>query len=355
MQMFTADGRAILDPAGFTRANANYGEVEEDDWMRYSRRERGGDLSVDVVLEGVAMVDEDQMWRCWPTIKGFSLAAKRWGEFFVSQSQEVEYRTGAFHTLVLDAEKKEMIVAAVDNTTSRSAFTDVVKGKGGGCVFLLHGPPGVGKTLTAEATAEYLKRPLYTLTSGELGTSPTELEANLAKALDLAAAWDAVLLIDECDIFLQARNTEDVTRNAMVGIFLRLLEYHTGVLFLTTNRVDVFDSAVYSRISVALEYKPLSTENRKAVWLSLLCAAQVKPDQINVGALAEIPANGRQIKNAVRLAISLASNDTMNACTADFEKAVRVAQDFAALTPCGVQNDITPKQVVMNNTEQHSS
>jgi len=37
-------------------------------------------------------------------------------------------------------------------------------------IFLLHGPPGVGKTLTAEATAETLKKPLYTVNVGELGT-----------------------------------------------------------------------------------------------------------------------------------------------------------------------------------------
>ena len=36
---------------------------------------------------------------------------------------------------------------------------DVVEGKGGSAVFLLHGPPGSGKTLTAEAIAEMLRKP----------------------------------------------------------------------------------------------------------------------------------------------------------------------------------------------------
>ena len=39
---------------------------------------------------------------------------------------------------------------------------------------------------------------------------------------------------------LEKRTENDVKRNAMVGIFLRLLEYHQGVLFLTTNRVKCF-------------------------------------------------------------------------------------------------------------------
>jgi ATP-dependent Lon protease len=37
---------------------------------------------------------------------------------------------------------------------------DVMEGKGEGAIFLLHGPPGVGKTLTAEAIAELLHKPL---------------------------------------------------------------------------------------------------------------------------------------------------------------------------------------------------
>ena len=51
----------------------------------------------------------------------------------------------------------------------------------------------------------------------------------------------------------------------MVGIFLRLLDYHQGVLFLTTNRVKSFDSAFHSRISVALKYPDLDVAQRQQV------------------------------------------------------------------------------------------
>jgi SpoVK/Ycf46/Vps4 family AAA+-type ATPase len=66
-----------------------------------------------------------------------------------------------------------------------------------GCIFLLHGPPGVGKTLTAEAIAEMLHKPLYSVTVGELGTQTGHLEQNLRDILEVASAWDAVILIDE--------------------------------------------------------------------------------------------------------------------------------------------------------------
>jgi hypothetical protein len=54
----------------------------------------------------------------------------------------------------------------------------------------------------------------------------------LREILEIASVWDAVVLIDEADIFLEKRTEEDIKRNALVGIFLRLLEYHQGVLFL---------------------------------------------------------------------------------------------------------------------------
>jgi len=69
-------------------------------------------------------------------------------------------------------------------------------------------------------------------------------------------------------ILQEKRARNDIIRNAMVGIFLRLLEvewsvlssllkYHQGVLFLTTNRVVDFDPAFHSRISIALKYQEL--------------------------------------------------------------------------------------------------
>src|ERR1019366_6660596 len=96
-------------------------------------------------------------------------------------------------------------------------------------------------TLTSEAIADTLHRPLYSVSVGELGVSPEELESKLRKILDLAFQWNAVLLLDEADIFMEARDTNNIERNAMVSIFLRLLEYYSGVMFLTTNRVKSFD------------------------------------------------------------------------------------------------------------------
>ncbi|KAJ7705121.1 P-loop containing nucleoside triphosphate hydrolase protein, partial [Mycena olivaceomarginata] len=130
--------------------------------------------------------------------------------------------------------------------------------------------PGVGKTLTAECIAECTRRPLYVVSSGDLGTSASNLEHELTRILDLAHTWRAVLLIDEADVFLEKRTLTDVHRNALVSVFLRLLEYYEGILFLTTNRVNTFDPAFQSRIHMALKYENLEAQARKRLWKDFL-------------------------------------------------------------------------------------
>lgn len=73
------------------------------------------------------------------------------------------------------------------------------------------------RTPSLESVAENVKKPLYMVTAGDLGTDPEHLEAKLAKIFQLAAKWDAILLLDEADIFLQDRDYENLTRNALVS------------------------------------------------------------------------------------------------------------------------------------------
>lgn len=153
--------------------------------------------------------------------------------------------------MVLKQERKELIRAVVRHGTAVQV-PDVISGKQGGKIFLLHGPPGVGKTPTAEAIADVLHRPLYYVTMGELGVTPEDLERRLSDVLELCAEWDALAVLDEADVFLETRSNSDLIRNAMICVVLRILEYHPGILFLATNRVRAIDPAFESRIAVAL-------------------------------------------------------------------------------------------------------
>jgi len=73
--------------------------------------------------------------------------------------------------------------------------SDIVEGKGKGLVILLHGPPGVGKTLTAETVALATRKPLMPVSTAEIGLEPDEAERNLADIFEDAGRWQAVLLM----------------------------------------------------------------------------------------------------------------------------------------------------------------
>lgn len=155
---------------------------------------------------------------------------------------------------------------------------------------------------SAEAVAEITKRPLYVASAGELGVEPSDVDARLQRILELANKWDAVLLLDEADVFLQPRNSTDVRRNALVSIFLRQLEYYQGILILTTNRISDCDPAFESRIRMTLKYPELDQAARKEIWATFLERAKGSSNdlEVDVGAdelteLAKIQVNGRQV------------------------------------------------------------
>jgi hypothetical protein len=65
---------------------------------------------------------------------------------------------------------------------------------------------------------------LYVVSASDLGTNASALDTILNKMFSLAPVWDAVVLIDEADVFLEQRSTADIERNAMVSVFLRQIE-----------------------------------------------------------------------------------------------------------------------------------
>lgn len=95
--------------------------------------------------------------------------------------------------------------------------------------------------------------------------------------------------------------------------FLRVLEYFEGVLFLTTNRIDSFDPAIKSRIHLALHYPALDSHDRHRVWRAFLAGPGVNAssdllDDQNIDSISKTELNGRQIKNTVHIANSLATS-----------------------------------------------
>ncbi|KAH6670675.1 hypothetical protein B0J14DRAFT_458817, partial [Halenospora varia] len=131
----------------------------------------------------------------------------------------------------------------------------------------------------------------------------------------LAHHWGCILL-DEADVFLDKREHQYIARNGLVAVFLRVLEYYSGILFLTTNRVGFFDEAFQSRMYISLYYPPLSKESTFAIWnmkprrikaRSNLISKEEKIKEFYQKHYKEGNRwNGCQIRNAFQTAVALA-------------------------------------------------
>jgi AAA+ superfamily predicted ATPase len=75
----------------------------------------------------------------------------------------------------------------------------------------------VGKTTTAEGVAQHFQKPLFQITCGDLGSNARDVEAELEKNFTLASRWGCILLLDEADVFLSARERTDFERNGLVA------------------------------------------------------------------------------------------------------------------------------------------
>ncbi|KIX03961.1 uncharacterized protein Z518_07514 [Rhinocladiella mackenziei CBS 650.93] len=241
-----------------------------------------------------------------PYVRGYAIKTKKWLWFYVDQIEPIKFADNAFSSLVLPAEQKALIRAFVEcQVKHKDDFDDIIAGKGRGMIMLLAGPPGVGKTLTSESVAEDMRVPLYMMSAGDLGIDPSGIEESLNLVLDMVSKWNAVLLLDEADVFLEARSTHDLERNKMVSIFLRVLEYYEGVLFLTTNRLKNIDEAFHSRIHVTLNYPNLSQDSRRHIWQTFLGPGSNVTSR-ELDRLSQVDLNGRQIKNMLKTAQMLA-------------------------------------------------
>ncbi|KAI1417811.1 hypothetical protein F5Y13DRAFT_62730 [Hypoxylon sp. FL1857] len=275
-------------------------------------------------------------------VVAFAFRSRKWVrleiDFVEDIDKSAEARSSGFDDLVILPKYRRLLVSLVDSHTSdahkwgRSTMKDprplnqldLVRGKGLGLVVLLHGPPGTGKTSTAETIATYTGRPLYSITCGDLGDTPGSIEYGLRKHTSRADKWGCVLLLDEADVFLMRRDFKDTERNAIVSIFLRTLEYYSGILFLTTNRVGVIDEAFKSRVHIALRYPKVRLTATLEIWKGCLDRMErdnefrdvkIEFDRNELMEFAEehyqkyhkknSTWNGRQIRNAFQTAIAL--------------------------------------------------
>lgn len=381
VEKHNVEGRILLDAVGYNKYHLTQGKRENDKRAHVTNDQSRGWGSFDADSSSTSDSDTDSLDNdsekraalrrlgekeflknkqymesraddiCFISamLGGYALKNKMWMEFYIEDVEPMIWNDTAYSHLVYDDQQKDLVLSFVQNhnphhratsaasKASSSALTvsnstrpapleDVIVGKGQGLIILLSGPPGTGKTLTAEAVADRTHRPLFYLQAEDLGISASDLGANIKRVFEMATDWNAVILLDEADVFMAERNPNDIRRNELVSIFLRELEYFRGIIFLTTNLYHTIDAAFRSRVSLHLLFQSLGREARETVWRKFLqrlpelkdvgltqdeetnedvSSKEVALDtplrDVDIYQLSLWQLNGREIKNAVRM------------------------------------------------------
>lgn len=217
-------------------------KVEGDSVGRLRRNQfLSSDNFLSATRRGVSARPEGKDIRLLPKrLVGFALRERKFVNVSISSIRPIKEQNQAFSMLQLHPGHKHMVRSLVNEhfrlaerrEKGDDIFNqDMIRGKGTGLVFLLHGVPGVGKTATAEAIAQEHKKPLFAITCGDLGVDATQVEKNLTRIFRWATIWGCILLLDEADVFFTRRTPSDLQRNALVaGKLSAMLMPHPDIL-----------------------------------------------------------------------------------------------------------------------------
>lgn len=292
------------DPKKAGLARDHKGRVivdDDDDDVEDGEQEGPGD-QFKVIKDGTEVPTESLPKHPWVPV--FDLQRHQFLTIHSNELDPWQFDESMGAKLILPDGTMEVLNALVKG--SAAVMEDIVKGKTGGTIILATGDPGTGKTLSAEVFAEIMQKPLYTVQCSQLGLDPPSLEKELGVVLARANRWKCILLIDEADVYVRARG-EDIVQNAMVGVWLRVLEYFRGVLFMTSNKATEIDDAVMSRATAWIKYERPDRPHLARIWSVLLAQYEMEcPTDIIPALVEKYPRlTGRNVKNMIKLARNL--------------------------------------------------
>jgi hypothetical protein len=227
--------------------------------------------------------------------------------------------TAGWSDLVLSQDRKSQLYEAVDRLKLQTRVLDrwgFLAGRPGarGVRMLLSGPPGVGKTLSAEVIARELEVDLLVVdVSRVVSKWIGETEKNLSEVFDIAERSQCVLLFDEADALFGKRtevsDARDRYANMETAYLLARLERFEGLTVLSTNLKQNVDSAFIRRLEFIVELPEPTVDHRITLWRAHLRQAPELDERVDLAELAALyPVVGATIRNAAVGAAFLAAH-----------------------------------------------
>ncbi|NBD22306.1 AAA family ATPase [Paenibacillus sp. T1] len=227
---------------------------------------------------------------------------------------------GTLHDLILPPDQNKRLQEIIDQVKYRS----VVHGewgfrkklsRGRGVNILLHGPPGTGKTMAAEAIANELEMDLYRINLAQVVSKYIgETEKNLHAIFQAAEESYAILFFDEADALFgkrtEVKDALDRHANTEIAFLLQKMEEYDGITILATNLFHNMDAAFIRRVQHCIEFPIPNDSQRREIWKAMFPEEAPRRENIDYEFLArQFKMAGGHIKNVVLSAAFLAAKE----------------------------------------------
>ncbi|OPX90946.1 MAG: ATP-dependent zinc metalloprotease FtsH [Pelotomaculum sp. PtaB.Bin104] len=203
-------------------------------------------------------------------------------------------------------------IKQLQNACNQVKYRHIVYGKWGfeeklsygkGLCVLFSGPPGTGKTMSAQVMAKELYLELYKIDLSQVVSKYIgETEKNLQQIFQEAQLSNAILFFDETDALFgkrsEVRDSHDRYANIETAYLLQKIEEYEGVTILATNFIQNIDEAFMRRFNFIIEFPFPDKQYREKIWKSIFPEEAPLSDDIDFEFIAsKFEVAGGNIKN----------------------------------------------------------